>query len=61
MSRQSTDEQLRFLLSCVRHSQNGKVREGSPDLASHPLVTNQCQVDFIEVAKECGIVTKGAA
>ncbi|KAE8356631.1 hypothetical protein BDV28DRAFT_144956 [Aspergillus coremiiformis] len=42
MSRITDTEQLEFLLSCIRHSNNGKV-------------------DFEEVAKECDIVTKGAA
>ncbi|KAI9814027.1 MAG: hypothetical protein M1827_003491 [Pycnora praestabilis] len=38
----SNEEQFKFLISCIRYSNNGKV-------------------DFGEVAKECGIVTKGAA
>ncbi|PGH18821.1 hypothetical protein AJ79_00234 [Helicocarpus griseus UAMH5409] len=42
MSRVSSEEQLNFLLKCVKHSSNGKV-------------------DFTEVAKECNIVSKGAA
>ncbi|KAK2751339.1 hypothetical protein FQN55_001074 [Onygenales sp. PD_40] len=42
MSRVSAEEQFSFLISCVKHSNNGKV-------------------DFTEVAKECNIVTKGAA
>ncbi|EXJ91504.1 hypothetical protein A1O3_00052 [Capronia epimyces CBS 606.96] len=42
MSRATSDDQLKFLLSCVRHSNNGRV-------------------DFVEVAKECGVVSKGAA
>ncbi|KAJ9385571.1 hypothetical protein DTO063F5_4164 [Paecilomyces variotii] len=42
MSRTNSDEQLQFLLSCIRYSNNGKV-------------------DFTEVAKECKIVSKGAA
>ncbi|KAJ9604637.1 hypothetical protein H2200_010751 [Cladophialophora chaetospira] len=42
MSRATSDDQLRFLLSCVKHSTNGRV-------------------DFVEVAKECGVVSKGAA
>ncbi|EHY54871.1 hypothetical protein HRR83_005870 [Exophiala dermatitidis] len=42
MSRATSDDQLKFLLSCVRHSNNGKV-------------------DFVEVANECGVVSKGAA
>ncbi|KAE8388303.1 hypothetical protein BDV23DRAFT_185523 [Aspergillus alliaceus] len=42
MSRITDNGQLDFLLSCIRHSNSGKV-------------------DFEEVAKECSIVTKGAA
>ncbi|MCJ1432093.1 hypothetical protein MMC27_001449 [Xylographa pallens] len=42
MPRLNNDEQFKFLISCIRYSNNGKV-------------------DFSEVAKECGIVTKGAA
>ncbi|KAI1965892.1 hypothetical protein LOZ58_000792 [Ophidiomyces ophidiicola] len=42
MSRISSEEQLNFLLSCVKNSNNGKV-------------------NFDLVAKECEIVSKGAA
>ncbi|MCJ1244214.1 hypothetical protein MMC30_001412 [Trapelia coarctata] len=42
MPRLNNDEQFKFLISCIRWSNNGKV-------------------DFTEVAKECKIVTKGAA
>ncbi|MCJ1284258.1 hypothetical protein MMC26_003589 [Xylographa opegraphella] len=42
MPRLNNDEQFKFLISCIRYSNNGKV-------------------DFTEVAKECAIVTKGAA
>ncbi|ESZ90075.1 hypothetical protein SBOR_9539 [Sclerotinia borealis F-4128] len=38
----SNEEQFKFLISCIRYSNNGKV-------------------DFGQVAKECKIVTKGAA
>ncbi|PGH33815.1 hypothetical protein GX50_03384 [[Emmonsia] crescens] len=38
----TSDEQLNFLLRCVKYSSNGKV-------------------DFDQVARECNIVTKGAA
>ncbi|KAH8820581.1 hypothetical protein F5884DRAFT_866459 [Xylogone sp. PMI_703] len=38
----SNEEQFKFLISCIRYSNNGKV-------------------DFTEVAKECNIVSKGAA
>lgn len=40
MSRQSTDEQLRFLLSCVRHSQNGKVRHFKPRIIIFESLTH---------------------
>ncbi|KAM0805330.1 hypothetical protein BDR22DRAFT_969069 [Usnea florida] len=42
MAPASNEEQFKFLISCIRYSNNGKV-------------------DFTEVAKECGIVSKGAA
>ncbi|KIW79315.1 hypothetical protein Z517_05927 [Fonsecaea pedrosoi CBS 271.37] len=42
MSRATPDDQLRFLLSCVKHATHGRV-------------------DFMEVAKECGVISKGAA
>ncbi|KAG9243729.1 hypothetical protein BJ878DRAFT_386758, partial [Calycina marina] len=38
----SSENQFRFLLSCIKHSNAGKV-------------------DFASVAKECGIVSRGAA
>ncbi|CAG8983606.1 hypothetical protein HYALB_00004627 [Hymenoscyphus albidus] len=42
MAPASNEEQFKFLISCIRYSNNGKV-------------------DFGQVAKECGICTKGAA
>ncbi|KAF5874251.1 uncharacterized protein Bfra_004258 [Botrytis fragariae] len=42
MAPASNEEQFKFLISCIRYSNNGKV-------------------DFGQVAKECKIVTKGAA
>ena len=57
MSRLSADDQVRFLLSCVKNANNGKVRH-------HPLPpdsTDTAQIDFNEVAKECGVVSRGAA
>ncbi|KAF6232261.1 hypothetical protein HO173_009644 [Letharia columbiana] len=42
MAPASNEEQFKFLISCIRYSNNGKV-------------------DFTEVAKECNIVSKGAA
>ncbi|KAL8729258.1 MAG: hypothetical protein Q9166_004879 [cf. Caloplaca sp. 2 TL-2023] len=38
----SVDEQFKFLIACIRHSNNGKI-------------------NFDEVAKECTIISKGAA
>ncbi|KAI9755051.1 MAG: hypothetical protein M1815_005216 [Lichina confinis] len=38
----TVDDQFKFLISCIRHANNGKV-------------------DFSAVAKECGVVSKGAA
>lgn len=59
MSRASSEDQLNFLLSCVKHACNGKVFSN----VSYPLGTlaDDSQVDFIEVAQECGVVSKGAA
>ncbi|KAE9371981.1 hypothetical protein N431DRAFT_535641 [Stipitochalara longipes BDJ] len=42
MAPASNEEQFKFLISCIRYSNNGKV-------------------DFGQVAKECNIVSKGAA
>ncbi|MCJ1478300.1 hypothetical protein MMC13_006977 [Lambiella insularis] len=42
MPRLNNDDQFKFLISCIRWSNNGKI-------------------DFTEVAKECSVVTKGAA
>ncbi|PVH80957.1 hypothetical protein DL98DRAFT_588015 [Cadophora sp. DSE1049] len=42
MAPASNEEQFKFLISCIRYSNNGKV-------------------DFSQVAKECKIVSKGAA
>ncbi|OJJ86776.1 uncharacterized protein ASPGLDRAFT_1269082 [Aspergillus glaucus CBS 516.65] len=42
MSRITNDDQFQFLISCIRHSNNGKI-------------------DYTEVAKECSIVSRGAA
>ncbi|KAL2066661.1 hypothetical protein VTL71DRAFT_2733 [Oculimacula yallundae] len=42
MAPASNEEQFKFLISCIRYSNNGKV-------------------DFTQVAKECKIVSKGAA
>ena len=59
MSRATPDDQLKFLLNCVKHSNNGKVIAICPLVAVLRLTV--LQIDFIEVAKECAIVSKGAA
>lgn len=59
MAPASNEEQFKFLISCIRYSNNGKVSYYAllfPDLTAH-----SDQVDFEEVAKECDIVSKGAA
>ncbi len=59
MSRASSEDQLNFLLSCVKHACNGKV---SPNIVCPPSTrADDGQVDFVEVAQECGVVSKGAA
>lgn len=60
MSRATPDDQLKFLLNCVKHSNNGKVGR-IPFALPSDMGTKVEQIDFIEVAKECGIVSKGAA
>lgn len=57
MSRATADDQLKFLLSCVKFSNSGKVSAYSLFVDAYW----QSQIDFVEVAKECGIVSKGAA
>ena len=59
MSRATPDDQLKFLLNCVKHSNNGKV--GMTVVLQKICRLKAEQIDFIEVAKECGIVSKGAA
>ncbi|CAD6575496.1 MAG: hypothetical protein ASARMPRED_007250 [Alectoria sarmentosa] len=59
MAPASNEEQFKFLISCIRHSNNGKA-------SLHLFLTHFCdadchQVDFDKVADECKIVTKGAA
>jgi hypothetical protein len=60
MSRATPDDQLKFLLNCVKHSNNGKVGRVMFSFTDD-IETEAEQIDFIEVAKECGIVSKGAA
>jgi hypothetical protein len=59
MSRATPDDQLKFLLSCVKHSNNGKVSIMASSLPAHDADCSQ--IDFAEVARECGVVSKGAA
>lgn len=61
MGRLNNDEQFKFLISCIRWSNNGKVTISSSDLISAGQKLTFEQVDFSEVAAECKIVTKGAA
>jgi hypothetical protein len=58
MSRASSDDQLKFLLSCVRYSNCGKASQHSQSVHTS---ANSFQIDFVEVAKECGVVSRGAA
>ncbi|KAL9099270.1 MAG: hypothetical protein Q9163_005212 [Psora crenata] len=54
MPQKSTiDEQFRFLICCIRHSDNGKV--------SLVVVKKSLSVNFEKVANECDIVSKRAA
>ena len=56
----ANDGQFAFLIACIRHSDNGKVRGGSWIQAQTSSLTDT-QVDFTKVAEECSIVSKGAA
>jgi len=60
MAPAGSDEQLLFLISCIRHSENGRV--GRLHKLSHrrPMLTS-VQTDFEEVRNEVGICSKGAA
>lgn len=60
MAPASNEEQFKFLISCIRYSNNGKVRFRLQSL-THFCDADYRQVDFTEVAKECNIVSKGAA
>ncbi|KAG9236118.1 hypothetical protein BJ875DRAFT_439672 [Amylocarpus encephaloides] len=64
MAPASNEEQFKFLISCIRYSNNGRVCFApQPPTVSHALETNiiPLQVDFSKVADECGIISKGAA
>ena len=60
MAPASNEEQFKFLISCIRHSNNGKV-SSHLSILTHLYNADCHQVDFTEVAKECNIVSKGAA
>jgi hypothetical protein len=60
MSKVTAEEQVAFLLSCIRFSNNGKVSH-HPQAPSWSKIPTSLQVDFTEVAKECSIVTPAAA
>lgn len=59
-ARMSLEDQIKFLLSCVKWSVNGKVRQPS-HIADEEDLTYSVQIDFDQVASECEVVTKGAA
>ncbi|KAF7936493.1 uncharacterized protein EAE97_007859 [Botrytis byssoidea] len=74
MAPASNEEQFKFLISCIRYSNNGKVfllhcsvllSIYFPTTILFKLFSKTAaqisQVDFGQVAKECKIVTKGAA
>ena len=56
--RMNADDQIRYLLICVKWSNYGRVRYAQRLIDSANSVV---QVDFQEVADECGVVSKGAA
>lgn len=60
MAPASNEDQFMFLISCIRYSNNGKV-SASKFLLAFRVRSNNQQVDFEEVRKECKIVSKGAA
>lgn len=59
-----SDAQFKFLIACIKYSTAGKVNDHQDGPSASPFpTTNQksFQIDFGEVAKECTIVSKGAA
>lgn len=61
-----TDSQFKFLISCIKHSNAGKVRHTRPCTdariyASHCRANIMPQIDFAQVANELDIVSKAAA
>lgn len=60
MAPASNEEQFKFLISCIRYSNNGKVQL-LPVTVHLFRADHHIQVDFGQVARECKIVSKGAA
>lgn len=58
-------DQNRFLISCIKNANQGKVSdlaESKKKKTSFPMQRlNSAQVDFDKVAQECNIVTRAAA
>ncbi|KAL8684405.1 MAG: hypothetical protein Q9218_008307 [Villophora microphyllina] len=56
----NNEELVKFLISCIRHGVNGKVANL---VLCNPQLLSQLyfQIDFDAVAKDCDIVSKGAA
>lgn len=64
MSKQDPAEQVRFLVSCIGHTTNGRVSLEAINsiISSSAESSNQIlQPDFTLVAEELGIVSKAAA
>ena len=53
------ESQFQFLISCIRHANNGKVYLTTVTHVVQQLTRSQ--VDFEKVAKECSVTSKGAA
>ena len=55
-------EQVKFLITCISHTTNGRVGSSKTPQIQDRTTTNQnIQPDFGAVAEELGIVTKAAA
>ncbi|KAK6351083.1 hypothetical protein TWF718_004256 [Orbilia javanica] len=57
----SADDQFLFLVSCIKNSNNGKVNSRPLKNIRRYLLTRISKPDFALVAKERGIVSRGAA
>lgn len=55
-----TEAQFKFLIACIRHSTAGKVSNQLPIIIKS-FNQSLWKIDFENVAKECDIVSKGAA